>query len=155
GVVARIADTVGVMRQGRLVECGPVAEVLRRPQHEYTRSLIAALPERLPRAERPPAGEQPLLEVRDLAVHFPVRRGLLRRVVDHVRAVDGVSLDVHPGEVVALVGESGCGKTTLGRALLRLIEPTAGQIALEGRDITRLSAEALRPLRRRMQVVFQ
>ncbi len=155
GVVARIADTVGVMRRGKLVECGPVAEVLRRPQHEYTQSLIAALPERLPRIVRGQAHAAPLVEVRDLAVHFPVRRGLLRRVVDHFRAVDGVSLDVHPGEVVALVGESGCGKTTLGRALLRLIEPTAGTIALEGRDITHLSGNDMRPLRCRMQVVFQ
>jgi peptide/nickel transport system ATP-binding protein len=93
--------------------------------------------------------------VRDLKVHFPVRRGFLRRVVDHLRAVDGVSLDVGAGEVVALVGESGCGKTTLGRALLRLLEPTGGRIELEGRDITRLSRQDLRGLRRRMQVVFQ
>ena len=155
GVVAKIADTVGVMRRGKLVECGPVAEVLRRPQHEYTQSLIAALPERLARLARGEARPQPLVEVRDLAVHFPVRRGLLRRVVDHFRAVDGVSLDVHPGEVLALVGESGCGKTTLGRALLRLIEPTAGTIALQGQDITHLSSNDMRPLRRRMQVVFQ
>src|SRR5690606_5874301 len=136
-------------------ECGPVDEVLRNPTHEYTQSLIAALPERLPRIVRGQAHAEPLVEVRDLAVHFPVRRGLLRRVVDHFRAVDGVSLDVHPGEVVALVGESGCGKTTLGRALLRLIEPTAGTIALEGRDITHLSGNDMRPLRCRMQVVFQ
>jgi peptide/nickel transport system ATP-binding protein len=155
GVVARIADTVGVMRRGKLVECGPVAEVLQRPQHEYTQSLIAALPERLPRLERAQVRAQPLIELHDLAVHFPVRRGLLRRVVDHFRAVDGVSLDVQAGEVVALVGESGCGKTTLGRALLRLIEPTAGTVALEGQDITHLSGEAMRTLRRRMQVVFQ
>jgi peptide/nickel transport system ATP-binding protein len=155
GVVAHIADSVGVMRHGKLVECGPVAEVLRKPAHEYTRSLIASLPERLPRLVRGERAHRPLVEVRDLAVHFPVRRGLLRRVVDHLRAVDGVSLDVHAGEVVALVGESGCGKTTLGRALLRLIEPTAGSIELEGQDITRFSGDAMRALRRRMQVVFQ
>ncbi len=155
GVVAKIADRVGVMRHGRLVESAPVAEVLRRPQHEYTQQLIASLPERLPRLARREMRHRPLVEARDLSVHFPVRRGLLRRVVDHFRAVDGVSLDVHPGEVVALVGESGCGKTTLGRALLRLIEPTAGTIALEGQDITHLTGDAMRGLRRRMQVVFQ
>ena len=155
GVVAQIADTVGVMRRGALVEQGPAGEVLRVPRHEYTRGLIAALPERLARGPRPTASRAPLVAVRDLKVHFPVRRGFLRRVVDHLRAVDGVSLEVGAGEVVALVGESGCGKTTLGRALLRLLEPTSGRIELEGRDITRLSRKDLRGLRRRMQVVFQ
>src|SRR5690554_2721565 len=155
GVVSRIADTVGVMKKGQLVECGTVADVLRRPTHAYTQSLIASLPERLPRGKRGVARAQALVALRDLAVHFPVRRGLLRRVVSHVRAVDGVSLEVHPGEVVALVGESGCGKSTLGRTLLRLLEPSSGKILLEGRDITDLSHTAMRPLRRRMQVVFQ
>jgi peptide/nickel transport system ATP-binding protein len=155
GVVSRIADSVGVMRQGRLVESGPAGELLARPQHEYTRGLIAALPERLARAPRPVVTGAPLVELSELAVHFPVRRGLLRRVVDQFRAVDGVSLTVRPGEVVALVGESGCGKTTLGRALLRLLDPTAGRITLEGRDITTLPRQQMRSLRRRMQVVFQ
>ena len=155
GVVAQIADTVAVMRRGQLVESGPVAAVLRRPQHAYTQSLIAALPERLERPMRPVQGHERLVEVRDLKVHFPVRRGFLRRVVDHFRAVDGVSLEVRAGEVLALVGESGCGKTTLGRALLRLLEPTSGSILLEGRDITRLPRQAMRSLRRRMQIVFQ
>lgn len=155
GVVAKIADKVGVMRFGELVETGYTADVLRNPQHAYTQSLIAALPERLPRPDRPKKSHQPLLAVNDLAVHFPVRRGLLRRVVDHFRAVDGVSLEVNAGEIVALVGESGCGKTTLGRAILRLQDITSGQILLNGRDITHLSAKDMRPLRRQMQVVFQ
>ena len=155
GVVSRIADTVGVMRRGQLVESGLARELLIRPRHAYTQGLIAALPERLPRAPRPAVSGAPLVELSELAVHFPVRRGLLRRVVDQFRAVDGVSLTVRPGEVVALVGESGCGKTTLGRALLRLLEPTAGHIALEGRDITTLPRQQMRSLRRRMQVVFQ
>jgi len=155
GVVAQIADTVGVMRRGELVESGPVDAVLRAPQHEYTRALIAALPERLPRLERRQTAGTPLIELRDLKVHFPVRRGFMRRVVDQFKAVDGVSLEVGAGEVLALVGESGCGKSTLGRALLRLLEPTAGTIILEGQDITRLPRQAMRSLRRRMQVVFQ
>ena len=155
GVVAQIADVVGVMRKGKLVEVGKTIEVLRNPQHEYTQTLIAALPERLTRPLRPEKTDKVLLEVKDVSVYFPVRRGLMRRVVDHFRAVEKVSLQVNAGEVVALVGESGCGKTTLGRALLRLQEVTSGSIFLEGQDITRLSAKAMRPLRRRMQVVFQ
>ncbi|HEY8384994.1 MAG TPA: ATP-binding cassette domain-containing protein, partial [Porticoccaceae bacterium] len=157
GVVAQIADQVGVMWRGKLVEQGAASTVLRHSRHEYTQGLIAALPEHLERHEEKPSveGDEPLVAVRDLAVHFPIHSGVMRRVVDHVRAVDGVSLDVHPGEVVALVGESGCGKTTLGRALLRLQDVSAGTITLEGQDITRLSRRALRPLRRRMQVVFQ
>jgi peptide/nickel transport system ATP-binding protein len=98
---------------------------------------------------------RPLLEVKDLAVHFPVRRGLLGRVVDHIRAVDGVSFKVYQGQTLGLVGESGCGKTTTGRAILRLIEPTAGQVLLDGTDLRKLSQSELRPFRRRMQIIFQ
>jgi peptide/nickel transport system ATP-binding protein len=98
---------------------------------------------------------RPLLEVKDLAVHFPVRRGLFGRVVDHVRAVDGVSFKVYQGQTLGLVGESGCGKTTTGRAILRLIEPTAGQVLLDGTDLRQLSQRELRPFRRRMQIIFQ
>ena len=101
------------------------------------------------------AGQAPLLSVRDLKVHFPIRRGVLQRVVGHVRAVDGVSLDIRPGRTLALVGESGCGKTTVGKAILRLIEPTGGTVSLDGRDVGSLSRSALRSLRGRMQMVFQ
>lgn len=97
----------------------------------------------------------PLLEVHDLHVHFPVEHGFLGRPTAHVRAVHGVSLTVEPGEAVGLVGESGCGKTTLGRAILRLVDPTSGRIVFDGTDITRLSQNALRPLRRRFQMIFQ
>jgi peptide/nickel transport system ATP-binding protein len=99
--------------------------------------------------------ENPVLDVRDLAVHFPIRKGLLKRTVGHVKAVDGVSLQVAAGETLALVGESGCGKTTLARAILRLIEPTAGQVSLLGEPLAGLSGEALRRKRVEMQIVFQ
>jgi len=96
-----------------------------------------------------------VLEVQDLKTYFPVRKGLLRRTVGHVHAVDGVSFAIAAGETLGLVGESGCGKTTVGRTVLRLIEPTAGVIRLGGRDITRLGRTELRPLRREMQIIFQ
>jgi peptide/nickel transport system ATP-binding protein len=96
-----------------------------------------------------------VLAVRDLAVHFPIRKGLLKRTVGHFKAVDGVSLEVATGETLALVGESGCGKTTLARAVLRLIEPTAGEVRLLGEPLAGLTGEALRRKRARMQIVFQ
>jgi oligopeptide/dipeptide ABC transporter ATP-binding protein len=97
----------------------------------------------------------PVLEVTDLKKHFPVKKGLLRRTVGHVYAVDGVSFTINEGETLGLVGESGCGKTTAGRAVLRLIEPTSGSVKVEGREITGLSKVEMRPYRREMQIVFQ
>ena len=108
------------------------------------------------RSEPPaPGGGAPLLEVRDLLKHFPIRRGLFSRTVGAVRAVDGVSFTIGAGEVLGLVGESGCGKTTTGRCILRLVEPTSGSVKFEGREITKLGARELRALRRHMQIVFQ
>ncbi len=97
----------------------------------------------------------PLLEIRDLRMHFPVRGGVFRRAVDTCKAVDGVSLTIAPGETLGLVGESGCGKSTLGRCVVRLLKPTAGQILFEGADLAPLSRAALKPLRRQLQMVFQ
>jgi oligopeptide/dipeptide ABC transporter ATP-binding protein len=97
----------------------------------------------------------PALEVRELKKHFPVTKGLLRRTVAHVKAVDGVSFSIQPGETLCLVGESGCGKSTVAKVALRLVEPTGGAILLDGKDVTRLGAEAMRPYRRRIQMVFQ
>ncbi len=98
---------------------------------------------------------KPILEVKDLKKHFPIKKGLLQRTVGHVYAVDGVSFSIAPGETLGLVGESGCGKSTVGRVVLRLIEPTSGSIELEGRDLTSLSKSELRPYRRQMQIIFQ
>jgi len=102
-----------------------------------------------------PGGTEPLLDVRDLKVHFPVRRGLLQRVVGTVKAVDGISFTVYQGQTLGLVGESGCGKTTTGRALLRLIQPTSGTVHYQGTDLTRMSSRELRTMRRRLQIIFQ
>ena len=224
GVVAQIADRVAVMREGRIVETGLLEDVLRRPAHEYTRQLLAAVPENLARTSRrhgaaepglpqapptPAAPEMPraggpigntdapgtagvpgsagvpesagvspaadrrsavvdasetsagttiseaLVRIEGLEVHFPIRQGVLRRTVGHVRAVDGVDLRIERGEILALVGESGCGKTTLGRALLRLVEPTGGRVRFDGRELTGLTRREMRPMRRRLQFVFQ
>jgi oligopeptide/dipeptide ABC transporter ATP-binding protein len=148
GVVARMADRVGVMQSGRLVETADARSFFRAPSHPYTKKLFAALPENLARPAAATAEPAPLLGVADLAVHFPIRRGILQRTVGQVRAVDGVSLELPAGRTLALVGESGCGKTTAGKALLHLIAPTAGSVRFAGRDIADLSP-------RDMQMVFQ
>ncbi|KAF0281360.1 ABC transporter ATP-binding protein [Spiribacter roseus] len=150
-VVRRVADRVAVMQQGRVVEQDEAASVFEQPRSDYTRALIAAEPSGRP---RPVANPQTVLEARDLRVWFPRRGGLLKRVVGHLKAVDGIDLAVGAGETLGVVGESGSGKTTLGMALLRL-QAATGQIRFEGRDISRLGKGALRPLRRRLQVVFQ
>ena len=258
GVVAQIADRVAVMREGRIVETGTLDEVLERPNHAYTRQLLAAVPENLARSSRRPASAgaatqapaeatdlpdatpsqsteqvrgnagpdgkvdvpgtrapglsgtswagdplwarhprsrraapQPLsgsstdnwashpvgppgsgmdtpavdsrpeerapelIRLAGLEVHFPIRQGVLKRTVGHVRAVDGVDLRIHQGQILALVGESGCGKTTLGRAVLRLVEPTGGRVHFDGRELTGLTRREMRPMRRRLQFVFQ
>ena len=226
GVVAQMAQRVGVMYAGQIVEEAPRDAFFRSPRHPYTQKLFAALPDPARRggrletiagqvpalsampggcrfAERCPhawsrcreevpvwheAGENhrvrchllaeperavvsilksdavapvvappstSLLAVEDLRVHFPIRRGVLQRVVGQVKAVDGATLDLVRGRTLALVGESGCGKTTVGKAILQLISPSDGQVALEGRELTVLSRGELRPLRRRMQMIFQ
>ena len=151
-VVRRVADRVAVMKDGEIVETGPVAEVFRNPQHAYTRMLIAAEPSGAP--QKVPEQAKVVAEGQDISVVFPVRRGLLRRVVAEVRAVDGVSLHVREGETLGLVGESGSGKSTIGLAMLRM-QPAAGRIMFEGADISAMRQSSLRPLRRRMQIVFQ
>ncbi|MGV1895784.1 MULTISPECIES: dipeptide ABC transporter ATP-binding protein [Rhizobium/Agrobacterium group] len=177
GVVAEIADRVLVMRQGEKVEHGASKDVFERPNHPYTKALLAAVP-RLgamagtdgPRAfdlvgadstqthaEQPPARFDlpPILKVRDLVTRFDVRRGLFNRVDRSVHAVEKVSFDLHAGETLALVGESGCGKSTTGRSLLRLVNSQSGSVEFDGRNVLDLPASELRGLRRSIQLVFQ
>ena len=152
GIVRKIADRVCVMREGEIVEAGETASLFADPQHEYTQRLLAAEPKG---SKIAPEESAPLIiEGDDVKVWFPIKKGVLRRTVDHVRAVDGISVTVRAGQTVGVVGESGSGKTTLGMALLRL-EQSTGDIRFEGRDIQALSVSDLQPLRRQMQVVFQ
>ncbi|MBV9984246.1 ABC transporter ATP-binding protein [Bradyrhizobium sp.] len=152
GIVRRIADRVCVMNGGKIVEQGAVEQVFSAPKHPYTRELLAAEPKPDP---APPRPESPVvIEADDLKVWFPIKRGLLRSTVGHIKAVDGVSLAVRKGETLGVVGESGSGKTTLGLALLRLISSN-GPIVFLGKGIQGLKFDAMRPFRRDMQIVFQ
>ena len=152
GIVRRIADVVCVMNGGKIVEQGPVEEVFTAPKHPYTRALLAAEPKPDP---APPRPESPVvISADDLKVWFPIKRGLLRSTVGHIKAVDGVSLSVRKGETLGVVGESGSGKTTLGLALLRLIS-SAGPIVFLGHEIQGLRFKEMLPYRRDMQIVFQ
>ena len=152
GIVRRIADRVCVMNNGKIVEQGPVEQVFTAPQHDYTRALLAAEPKPDPAPPRP--NEPVVMRTDDLKVWFPIKRGLLRKTVGHVKAVDGVSLAVRKGETLGVVGESGSGKTTLGLALLRLIS-SEGPIVFLGKPIQGLRFKEMRPFRRDMQIVFQ
>ena len=151
-IVRKFAHRVAVMKGGVIVEQGPVAETFERPRDPYTRVLLAAEPRGTARGL--PAAAADVLAGKDIRVHFPIQRGLLKRTVGHVKAVDGVSLEVRGGETVGVVGESGSGKTTLGLALLRLTASEGG-IAFAGRPLQGLSWRELRPLRKEMQIVFQ
>ncbi|MEJ8757558.1 ABC transporter ATP-binding protein [Pontibacter sp. H259] len=202
GVVAEIADRILVMYKGKLVEQGKVLDIFTKPQHPYTKGLLACRPKlsAKPQSILPTVSDfmledefgniierkkeviepslvdvvnsyvgtvtdikhqqenkqkPPLLKVENLKVYFPIKKGFFGRTTDYVKAVDGVSFTVNPGETIGLVGESGCGKTTLGRALLRLVEPTEGSIIFNGRDIAQLSSEELRRSRRDFQMIFQ
>ena len=152
GVVRQHADRVAVMKNGHIVETGTAAQIFSRPAHPYTRMLLASEPKGGPPPV--PAGAQPVIAADNLKVHFAIRRGVMRRAVGHVAAVDGVSLTVRDGETVGLVGESGSGKTSMGFAMLGL-EQSIGEIRFKGQNIARMPERRLRALRADMQIVFQ
>ena len=158
-VAYQIADRVLVMRQGRIVESGTRDAFYGNPQHAYSRQLFDALPswEKRLREGHAPSAEaaEPLLTVRDLVVEFPIRRGLFKRRVGAMRAVDGVTLAIEQGRTLAVVGESGCGKTTMGKGILRLTPLAAGRVEFGGVDLASLDAATLRRYRAQLQVVFQ
>lgn len=178
GVVAQIADDVAVMYKGEIVEHGTARQVLYHPQHPYTQGLLACRPPldsrplRLPtvkdflegthapaahEAPLPPseASKQVLLRVRDLEVTYPLKKNILGKTTQQLKAVDGLSFDIYRGETLGLVGESGCGKSTLGRAILRLLDTSAGTVEYDGVKLGDMSASSRKSLRRKMQIVFQ
>ena len=152
GIVRKIADRVCVMSKGKIVEQGPVEQIYTAPQHPYTRALLAAEP----KGNAPPLNDAApvVIKTDNLKVWFPVRRGLMRKVVGHIKAVDGVSVEVREGETLGVVGESGSGKTTLGLAIMRLIS-SDGPIVFMGKSVQGLQFKEMRPFRRNMQMVFQ
>ena len=152
GIVQRMADHVSVMNDGVIVEQGTTEQVLKNPQHEYTRHLLESEPRGKPHTSDIRADT--IMKTANLKVWFPIKKGLMKRTVDYVRAVDGVTVEVREGQTVGVVGESGSGKTTLGLALLRLISSN-GLIEFTGNEIQNLRSKDIRPLRREMQIVFQ
>jgi microcin C transport system ATP-binding protein len=152
GIVRKIADRVCVMNHGKIVEQGPVEQVFTKPDHPYTRALLTAEPTRDPAPLQPT--EPVMVKTDDLKVWFPIKRGVLRSTIGHIKAVDGVSIEVRKGETLGIVGESGSGKTTLGLAILRLIS-SEGPIVFMGNEVQDLTFKEMRPYRHAMQVVFQ
>ncbi len=152
GIVRKMADRVCVMTNGEIVERGTTHDIFASPQHPYTKHLLASEPKGSPPAANPKAPT--ILEAKDLKVWFPIKRGFMRRVVGHIKAVDGIDLAVKEGQTLGVVGESGSGKTTLGLALLRLVS-SEGPIVYLGNRIDGYDSKKMRPLRRDMQIVFQ
>ena len=173
-VVAQMADRVVVMHNGKKMEEGTVHEIFNNPQHEYTKSLLAAVPklgemasrkypepmrlvgQKKTKALKPIVGtNEPLIKVNNLVTRYPVKGGMLRRTVARVHAVEDVSFTIMKGKTLSLVGESGCGKSTVGRSLIRLVEPTSGDVNLDGQNILSLNPKDMREARSNIQMVFQ
>ncbi|MBO9409246.1 ABC transporter ATP-binding protein [Shimia sp. R9_1] len=172
-VVAQMADRVVVMFRGNKVEEGTVEEIFENPTHDYTKALLAAVPKlgEMTGTDVPspmklfgdtthntdpiPGTEETILEVKNLVTRFPVKGGLMRRTVANVHAVEDVSFTVNKGQTLSLVGESGCGKSTAGRSLLRLVEPTSGEVRFDGKDIISLNPKEMHAARQDMQMIFQ
>lgn len=181
GVIAQVADDIMVMYRGKVVEQGPADQILHNPQQPYTKGLLACRPPLDERPRRLPTVEDylngtkdlkgtidlkgtkdlnaatttPLISVRDLDVTYTLKRSLFGRPLQTLKGVDGVSFDIHEGETLGLVGESGCGKTTLGRAMLRLIDSSSGSVSYRGTPLNKLSTKQLRALRPKLQIIFQ
>jgi peptide/nickel transport system ATP-binding protein len=157
GVVYEMADRVAVMQRGRVIEQAKTQHFFDHPTEPYTQKLLA---DAVPASQFKPVLERaPLLEVTDLKVHFPIKKGILQRTVDHVRAVDGVSLSIGKGETLALVGESGSGKSTIGQAILKLVKATHGRVVFQqnaqSHELVALKEKQMKPLRQKLQVIFQ
>ncbi|HBH11112.1 MAG TPA: ABC transporter ATP-binding protein [Gammaproteobacteria bacterium] len=161
GVASQMADHIAVMQNGSIVELKTKKELFSNPENSYTQKLFDAIPswekrteeneiEEIERSER-----TSLLKVKDLKVYYPIRKGIFKRTIGHVRAVDSVTIDLHAGETVAIVGESGSGKTTMGKGILQLLEVTSGDITYKKTDLNRLDEPSLRKLRSDIQIIFQ
>jgi peptide/nickel transport system ATP-binding protein len=180
GVVAEIADRTVVMLNGHVVETGDTADLFRHQNHPYTRALLAVVPklgsmagkdrpwrfpvpdqsslvikEPPPTIHAAPVGQKPILEVKNLTTRFDLHGGLLGRVVSRVHAVEDVSFSLQPGETLALVGESGCGKSTIGKTIMQLVRSTSGSILIDGKDISGLGGAEMRSIKRSVQMIFQ
>ncbi|MCQ8103795.1 dipeptide ABC transporter ATP-binding protein [Methylomonas sp. SURF-2] len=154
-LVSNIADRIAVMQNGKIVETAETGEFFRQARHPYSLKLLAALPKIESCLGKQAEAKPALLKVEDFKVYYPIRKGVFKRVVGHVKAVDGVDFELRAGTTLALVGESGCGKTSMGKGLLNLIPSHAGRVLFDGEDLSQLSGEALRKQRAEMQIVFQ
>jgi len=154
GVVAQMADRIAVMRYGEILEEARRDEFFKSPKHPYTQALLRdAIPSKEGRDTT--IDKKSLLEVKNLKVHFPIKKGIFQRTVGYVKAVDGITLSIPRGKSLALVGESGSGKSTIGQAILRLLDPTDGEISFDGVDIAKLSQKEMMPYRSKIQIIFQ
>ncbi len=159
-MVGEYCDRIGVMYQGKMVESGDVKSILYHPQHEYTKSLLqAALQIQAVTAKDDKIQQAPILQVKELQQHFTLESNFIKQLFGGkksvIKAVDGINFELHEGETLGLVGESGCGKSTLSRTILQLLKPTAGTVEFLGQDLTQLSPQPLREMRRQIQMIFQ